>query len=145
VNIAKSVFNMAIDCAEAAGRGEPDGLRMLVNALAMEVQLCNLIGHSRPEEGSEHHFAYCAEMLTSGESTLGQPSVALHTHGELVGPGIAVMAERQGQDVRPLRKALDDAGVPMNALSQEMVEATLRELPAYVRKHGLAYSIAWED
>jgi hypothetical protein len=32
----------------------------------------------------------------------------------------------------------------MNALPPEVIEATLRELPAYVRKHGLAYSIAWE-
>lgn len=143
-NIAKSVLAMAIDSAEAAGRGDPEGLRTLVNAMAMEVQLCNLIGHSRPEEGSEHHFAYLAEMLTSAETSSGERAIALHTHGELVGPGIALMAERQGQDVRPLRKALDDAGVPMNALPPEVIEATLRELPAYVRKHGLAYSIAWE-
>lgn len=142
--IARSVLSLAEDFAEAAGRGDPQGLRALVNALAMEVQLCNLIGHSRPEEGSEHHFAYCAEMLTSGESSTGQAAMALHTHGEYVGPGIALMAERQGQHVAPLRKALDDAGVPMNALSPDVIDATLRELPAYVRKHGLAYSIVWE-
>jgi glycerol-1-phosphate dehydrogenase [NAD(P)+] len=142
--LARSVLAMAQDSAEAAGRGDPDGLRALVNALALEVQLCNLIGHSRPEEGSEHHFAYLAEMLTSAETSTGERAIAMHTHGELVGPGIALMAERQGQDVRPLRKALDDAGVPMNALAPDVIEATLRELPAYVRKHNLAYGIAWE-
>ncbi len=142
--IARSVLAMALDCAEAAGQGDPDGLRSLVNALAMEVQLCNLIGHSRPEEGSEHHFAYCAESLAGGASSTGASAVALHTHGELVGPGIMLMAERQGQDAQALRRALDGAGVPMNALAPDIVEAALRELPAYVRKHGLAYSVAWE-
>jgi glycerol-1-phosphate dehydrogenase [NAD(P)+] len=119
-------------------------LRALVNAMALEVQLCNLIGHSRPEEGSEHHFAYLAEKLTSAETSSGERAIALHTHGELVGPGIALMAERQGQDVRGLRKAMDDAGVPMSALPPDVIEATLRGLPAYVRENGLAYSIAWE-
>lgn len=142
--VAKGVLAMAMDAAESAGRGDPAGLRALVNTLALEVQLCNLLGHSRPAEGSEHHFAYCAEMLTSAETSDGERAIALHTHGELVGPGIVLMAERQGQDAGALRKALEDAGVPMNALSSEVIDATLRELPAYARKNGLAYSIAWE-
>lgn len=142
--VAHSLLDLALDCADAAGRGDHAGLRALVNALAMEVQLCNLIGHSRPEEGSEHHFAYCAEMLAGAATWRGELMPAPFTHGELVGPGIALMAERQGQDIRRLRRALDDAGVPMNALPRDLIEATLRELPAYVRKHDLPYSIAWE-
>ncbi|MCL6512261.1 MAG: iron-containing alcohol dehydrogenase [Anaerolineae bacterium] len=142
--IARSILDLALACAEAAGRGDPAGLRALVNALAMEVQLCNLIGHSRPEEGSEHHFAYCAEMMLTGSGWHGEAIPALRTHGELVGPGIVLMAERQGQDVRLLRRALDDAGVPMNALPRDVTELTLGELPAYVRRHDLPYTIAWE-
>lgn len=134
-NIAKALLQNALDCAAAAGRGDDDGLRALVNALAMEVQLCNLAFHSRAQEGSEHHFAYCAE---------GLDGPANRTHGEYVGPSILAMAEKQGQPVAPLRAALEAAGVPLSALSNSLIEQTLRELPAYVRKHNLPYSIAWE-
>ncbi len=115
--LAEAILQIALACAEAAGQGDPQGLKSLINALAMEVQLCNLIGHSRPEEGSEHYFAYCAEAL-SDDTT--------HAHGEFVGPGIVLMAERQSQDVTQLHRALDAANVD------------------YVRKHSLPYGIAWE-
>ena len=55
-----------------------------------------------------------------------------------------MLAEKQGQNVAPLRAALDAAGVPLNALPNTIIEQTLRELPAYVRTHELPYSIAWE-
>jgi glycerol-1-phosphate dehydrogenase [NAD(P)+] len=137
-NIAKTLVRNALDCAEAAGRADDDGLRALVNALAMEVQLCNLAFHSRAEEGSEHHFAYCAENVEMREGANRR------SHGEYVGPGILAMAEKQGLDVGPLRAALQAAGVPLNNLPQTVIEQTLRKLPAYVRQHSLPYSIAWE-
>jgi glycerol-1-phosphate dehydrogenase [NAD(P)+] len=142
--IGKSIFDMALDCAAAAGAGDADGLRALANALAMEVQLCNLLGHARVEEGGEHHFAYCAEATAGGETWQGGAASSLHTHGELVGPGIVLIAERQGLAVETLRHALEDAGVPLNALPQDLINHTLRELPTYVRKHNLPYGIAWE-
>ncbi|MCX6034728.1 MAG: iron-containing alcohol dehydrogenase [Chloroflexi bacterium] len=82
---AQSILRGVIDCAEAAGRGGRQGLKSLYDCLAMEVQLCNQIGHARPEEGSEHYFAYCAEQFTGP----GWP------HCDLVGPGILLMAGRQ--------------------------------------------------
>ena len=137
-NIAKALLQNALDCAEAAGRGDDDGLRALVNALALTVQLGNLAFHSRAQEGSEHHFAYCAEGLES------KNNAANRTHGEYVGTGILTMAEKQGQNTAPLRKALEAAGVSLNALPKTLIEQTLHELPAYLQKHNLPYSIAWE-
>ena len=58
---AQSILGGVLDCAEAAGCGDADGLKTLYDCLAMEVQLCNQVGHSRPEEGSEHYFAYAVE------------------------------------------------------------------------------------
>ena len=55
---AMAILAGVLDCAEAAGRGDKDGLKTLYDCLAMEVQLCNQIGHARPEEGSEHQLAY---------------------------------------------------------------------------------------
>lgn len=132
--IATGILQGVYDCAEAAGRGDAEGLKQLLDCLALEVQLCNQIGHSRPEEGSEHYFAYAVENAL-GE---GLP------HGELVGPGIMLMAERQGQDVAPLRRALEACNIPLDTIPDDVVESTLDNLPEYVRRHELPYGIAHE-
>lgn len=131
---AQSILNGVMDCAEAAGRGDREGLKTLYDCLAMEVQLCNQIGHSRPEEGTEHYFAYCVENVQGH----GLP------HGELVGPGILIAARWQGQDTRRLRSALEACHIPLDRISQETVEKTRMDLPAYCIRHGLSYAIAHE-
>lgn len=129
---AQSILAGVLDCAEAAGRGDLDGLKTLYDCLAMEVQLCNQVGHSRPEEGSEHYFAYCAENATGH----GLP------HGDLVGPGTLIMARLQGQNTGRLERALHQCHVPLDRIPEEAIAWTLRELPAYCRKHNLAFGLA---
>ena len=129
---AQSILSGVLDCAEAAGRGDHEGLKTLYDCLAMEVQLCNQVGHSRPEEGSEHYFAYAVE----NEMGHGLP------HGDLVGPAILLIAKLQGQDTAPLEKALKACNVPLNNIPQDMVERTLKILPEYSRKHNLSFGIA---
>lgn len=129
---AQAILRGCIDAAESAGAGEPSGLMRLIEGLVLEVQLCNLIGHSRPEEGSEHYFAYCAE------NALGPG----HSHGELVGPGIVTVARLQGLDVAPLEKALKACHVPLDKLTDDIVTRTLRALPAYCRRFNLPHGIA---
>ena len=129
---AQSILNGVLDCAEAAGRGDKEGLKTLYDCLAMEVQLSNQIGHSRPEEGSEHYFAYAVE----NEMGHGLP------HGDLVGPGIMIMSGLQGQAVGRLEAALKACHIPLDRIPQAVVERTLAELPAYCQKHGLAFGLA---
>jgi glycerol-1-phosphate dehydrogenase [NAD(P)+] len=131
---AQAILDGALECAEAAGAGDEDGLKQLLDCLALEVQLCNQIGHSRPEEGSEHYFAYSVENLMGK----GLP------HGDLVGPGILLMAEFQEQDTRSLEAALEACHIPLDNIPADLIGATLRGLPAYVRKHDLPYGIAHE-
>lgn len=131
---AAAILQGSLDCAEAAGQGDPDGLKHLLDCLALEVQLCNLIGHSRPEEGSEHYFAY------SVENTMGKGL----PHGDLVGPGIVLIAGLQGQDVSPLKRALHDCRIPLTKIPEKVIYDTLLALPHYARQHNLAYGIAHE-
>jgi glycerol-1-phosphate dehydrogenase [NAD(P)+] len=131
---AQSILKGVLDCAEAAGRGDRAGLKTLYDCLAMEVQLCNQIGHSRPEEGTEHYFAYCVENVIGH----GLP------HGDLVGPGIIIAARWQGQDTGRLESALKACHIPIDRIPNEIVEQTRRELPSYCIKHGLSYAIAHE-
>jgi glycerol-1-phosphate dehydrogenase [NAD(P)+] len=133
---ADTILAGTFEIAAAAGQGEPAGLRALLHLLALEVQLCNLLGHSRPEEGSEHYLAYALEA---------HPAIgAGHAHGDLVGPAILRAATWQGQHVEPLQQALEAAGVPLDRVPQQVLAETERMLPEYVRKHGLPYGIAHE-
>ncbi len=129
---ALSILNGVLDCAEAAGRGDKEGLKTLYDCLALEVQLCYQIGHARPEEGSEHYFAYSAENFMGH----GLP------HGNLVGPGIMIMSRLQGQDTNPLEAALKACQIPLENIPPEIVNRTLADLPAYCKKHGLAFGLA---
>jgi len=129
---ARSILSSVLDCAEAAGRGDKDGLKTLYDCLAMEVQLCNQVGHARPEEGSEHYFAYSVENLMGH----GLP------HGDLVGPGIMLMSKLQGQDTGRLEAALKACHIPLDRIPQNLVEETLRGLPGYCEHHGLPFGLA---
>jgi glycerol-1-phosphate dehydrogenase [NAD(P)+] len=131
---AQAILDGALECAEAAGAGDDEGLKQLLDCLALEVQLCNQIGHSRPEEGSEHYFAYSVENLTGK----GLP------HGDLVGPGILLMAEFQEQDTKVLEVALEACHIPLDNIPEDIIGATLNGLPDYVRVHDLPYGIAHE-
>ena len=129
---AQSILNGVLDYAEAAGRGDKEGLKTLYDCLAMEVQLCNQVGHARPEEGSEHYFAYAVENHMGH----GLP------HGDLVGPGIMIMSKLQGQDTGRYEAALTACNIPLDRIPQEIVERTLAKLPAYCIKHGLSFGLA---
>jgi glycerol-1-phosphate dehydrogenase [NAD(P)+] len=131
---AHSILRGALDCAAAAGRGDHDGLKQLLDCLALEVQLCNQIGHARPEEGSEHYFAYSIENIAGK----GLP------HGDLLGPGILAISRLQGQDNPPLELALRSCHIPLDRIPEQTIQETLKELPGYVRRHHLPYGIAHE-
>jgi glycerol-1-phosphate dehydrogenase [NAD(P)+] len=130
--IAKGILSGVLDCAEAAGKGDSGGLKQLLDCIALEVQLTNQIGHSRPEEGSEHYFAYAVENIVGH----GKP------HAYLLGPGILMMAHIQGQDIDPLRKAMLACSIPLNEVPKIAAENILHSLATYSKIHNLPYGIA---
>jgi glycerol dehydrogenase-like iron-containing ADH family enzyme len=100
-----------------------------VNALLLDV------GHSGPEEGSEHYFGYAAEAVT-GRSFV---------HGELIGLGTVLMSGLQGNDQARAAAFLDRCEVQWRphqlGLDAATLERILVGLPAFVRKARLPYSI----
>lgn len=129
---ALTLVNSALDCAAAAGQGDPDGLVQLVDCLLLETALSNSLGHTRLIEGSEHSFAWAVEALL--------PSPL--PHAGLVGPGILLMGLRQGQEVAPLERALHDAQIPLDLLPGQIIRDALLTLPGFCRNHDLPYGIA---
>lgn len=129
--IAAAIAQQAFRIADGLGRGEVEDMRLLLDFLGLQAQLCNHLGHSRPEEGSEHFFAYAVEE----QMPRGTP------HSDMVGPGILFTAALHQQETGPLRNALEAAGIRLNRLNPQIVSRVVRQLPEYAANHNLPYSI----
>ena len=116
-----------------------NALRFLIEAYAEENALCLRVGHSRPEEGSEHFFAYHLEHLTRRD----------FVHGEIVCLGALLMARLQRHRPERVENILAATGVRYQpqelGITRAELEQTLTSLPAYVRSEGLFHSIIDES
>lgn len=110
-------------------------IQWLIEAYAVENALCLQMGHSRPEEGSEHFFAYNVEYRTGRE----------YVHGELVSLGILLMSRLQENEPTRVERILKTTGVcyqPRDlGLSQNEVETALLTLLTYIENEGLPYGV----
>lgn len=113
-----------------------EGLKLISELYVAEVYLCEKHGNSRPEEGSEHYFAYCLESITHRS----------YIHGELIALSILVAALYQNQDVAKIKHFLDEAGVlykpdQIDVTESEIME-TLLMLPDFLAQETqLPYGI----
>jgi len=113
-----------------------EGLKLISDLYFAEVALCDAHGNSRPEEGSEHYFAYCLESITYRS----------YIHGELISLAILLTALYQEQNVAPIKRFLDEAGVlykpdQIGVTENEIVE-TLLALPDFLKQETqLPYGI----
>ncbi len=138
IAIGQTLLQTLLENATEIGNGTPTGLKILLDLLCMEVQLCNLCGHSRVEEGSEHHFVYAIENY------LPQASIGKILHGELVGLGILLMAALQSQPWTQYRDTLERLQINYRptAIARETIVETLVNLSDYVEQHELPYTVA---
>ena len=138
-DIAKNAGRILEKLLSQAGaiRGcDEEGLKLIAESYVEEVRLCELHGNSRPEEGSEHYFAYCLESLTHKS----------YIHGELVALGILVAALYQERDVEELVAFMRESGLVYSpekiGISEREIFQTLVALPAYLeRETQLPYGI----
>ncbi|MCB1152422.1 MAG: iron-containing alcohol dehydrogenase [Deltaproteobacteria bacterium] len=121
-SLLESLWTRAVDIRE----GDEVGLKLLSELFVAEVRLCEIFGNSRPEEGSEHYFAYCLESLTHGR----------YVHGELVALAVLLTGLHQGQDVAPVIRMLDEIGVEYRpgqvGVTRDEIRRTLLALPEYI-------------
>jgi glycerol dehydrogenase-like iron-containing ADH family enzyme len=113
-----------------------DGIRLLAELFAAVNELCGRFGSSRPEEGSEHFWAYNVEYLTGKQ----------FIHGELVSLGVALMAGLQDNLAEEVHQFLEKARVKYRPedlhLSRDEVTRSLLSLKDHVKKEQLMFSIA---
>ncbi len=112
-----------------------DGVRLIMNAFEDISIICRKFGSSRPQEASDHTFAYNAEFQT-GKKFL---------HGELVALGAFVLATLQNNDPEYLRETYRKTGIlwqPKDiGLTRKEFFTVLETLNWYQKNFGRRYSI----
>jgi glycerol-1-phosphate dehydrogenase [NAD(P)+] len=130
-----NVVNELEDCAAEIQAVSHTGIRRLVELFETENDLCLELGNYRPEEGSEHFFAYNTEHVTGKH----------FIHGELVSLGMLLMARLQKNKPDWLKVLLDTLGVlyQPSDIGLEMAELRhiLMSLPDYCRAENLPHTI----
>lgn len=134
--VAAAITQQAFRISEGVGQGTVESLHSLLDLVAMEVQLTNQLGHNRPQEGSEQYFAYAIEAKLPPDKQV--------SYAAMVGPGILIATALHDKYAESIRQTLLNVGVQLNELPRELMIETLMELPDYVKKHNLPYSILHE-
>ncbi len=111
------------------------GIRKLIELFEVENDLCLELGNYRPEEGSEHFFAYNAEHVTGKH----------FIHGELASLGILLMSRLQKNRPDWALSLLDEIGVLYRPADIGLEIGELREilltLADYCEKEDLPHTI----
>jgi glycerol-1-phosphate dehydrogenase [NAD(P)+] len=132
---AAGVLERLLELAPEVADVTDAALEAIIRAYAEVNALVLRVGHSGPEEGSEHHFAYAVEAHT-GRSFV---------HGELIGLGVVLMSGLQGNDQAGAVRFLDRCMVRWRPaqldLDPDTLRAILLDLPRFVHSAGLPYSI----
>lgn len=132
---SRALLHALAENADELRRVTPEGIRALVELFNAEVRLCYQMGNSRPEEGSEHFWAYNLEFRT-GRSFV---------HGDLIALGILLMSALQENDLAGVRERIDAIGLRYTleelALSREVVLESLVTARDYAIDDQLAYSV----
>ena len=111
------------------------GIRAIVECYLEINDICMPLGHYRPEEGSEHFFAYNVEALTRTQ----------YIHGNLVGLGVRLMSRLQANRpawIEDVMRRIGLANEPQdNHLTRATVEKALRTLKSNTEQHNYWHSI----
>lgn len=114
---SRALLQQMYDGAREIGAVSEAGLRLLADLYVGEVRLCEMVGNARPEEGAEHHVAYCLEHQTKRH----------YLHGALVGLGVLLAGDFQGQDVAPVRRFLDEIRLDTSCAALGVTPAEVRD------------------
>lgn len=112
-----------------------EGVRLLFDLYNEETDVLENWGNSRPEEGSEHFFAYNMEFITGQE----------FVHGELVCLGVYVLSYIQGNKPDWVFNFINSVDVRYRlselSITEEVFRETLLTLRDYVEKEELFYTV----
>jgi glycerol-1-phosphate dehydrogenase [NAD(P)+] len=122
VNRARALIRRLEEAAEEIRTLSDDGIRTIVECYLEINDICIPLGHYRPEEGPEHFFAYNVEYLTR----------RTFVHGWIVGLGIQLMSQLQGNDPIAIEAIMQHLGLThsprVNGLTRADIVTALQTL-----------------
>ena len=130
-SVATDLARQAIKSAAALGEGQPEALQTLLDLLLLLVQLGNQLGHRRLHQGSEH---FLADIL----AVKSDPSL---TPAERLGPSLLFAYAVHGQNLTPLRDALQAAQIPLNRVRTTDFGLSLDNLKRHLDRFEFPYSV----
>jgi glycerol-1-phosphate dehydrogenase [NAD(P)+] len=145
-NLNTVIYQKARNCAQNLMNDAPalkemqkEGIRKLVGYLQEELEICEEWGNARPEEGGEHHLAYCIEEL----------SPKRYLHGALVALNILTVLKLQGDYAEfsdsELKSFFDYIGHTYKfqqiGITPEIYRKALYEIKSYVQRENLEKGI----
>jgi glycerol-1-phosphate dehydrogenase [NAD(P)+] len=135
VQAAQGALQGAYDCAEAAERGNPAGMKQLLDCMCLEVELCNLTGHSRLKIGSEHYIAWAIDQVVASPDW---------PHAWRLAPGLLLAAELLDHEAGHLRRSLKACHIGLAGAPLEIIQSVLGGLAEYCHHQGFPYGVAFE-
>lgn len=137
VDEARTVLDRVLAAVDEIHAVSDEGIRTLMEAHRWGGAAFNNAGwNPRPIEGAEHFVFYSLEEVT-GKAFI---------HGQAVCLGILLMSALQENDPEGIRKAIDRVGVGYRpedmGVTWDDVARALRQLPEYVQRAGLWYTVA---
>jgi glycerol dehydrogenase-like iron-containing ADH family enzyme len=137
VEEARGVLDRVLDGVDEIHAVSDEGIRTLMEGHRWGGAAFNNCGwNPRPIEGAEHFVFYSLEDIT-GKAFI---------HGQAVCLGILLMSALQENDPEGIRKAIDRVGVRYRpedmGITWDDVAHALRQLPEYVERAGLWYTVA---
>lgn len=135
-NIAKDAYECLVEVdknADEIKQVTPKGIQTIVNLYIKEVELCNMFGNARPEEGSEHIVAYHIEYLTKKQ----------FLHGDLVSFGIFCMSRLQENEPEWITGLMERCGATYNPIQIEnhVIRQCLLDLKKFKEQNNLFFSV----
>lgn len=111
------------------------GIKTLMELYLKETELCQRFGSSRPEEGSEHFFAYNLEYLTRKH----------YLHGPIIGLGIFLMSCLQNNRQYEIAELMDKIEIGYKPerinVTRSEIKDTLATLKKYIKQDKLPFTV----
>lgn len=130
---ARDVLAQVMTLKDALQANSNEGLQAIVDGYLRINELCLPVGHYRVEEGSEHYLFY--EL----EERCRRPFV----HGPIVGLGIALMSQLQGNRAAEIIEFMSSVGLPFQPGHLGLDRATLRDSLLALQNYVTAREDLW--
>lgn len=125
-NLTKQALELCVNHVEKIQKADQEGIKILMEALLLSGLVMQLLNHSRPASGAEHHLSHYWEMhlLKTNQKQL--------LHGAKVGVATTIISDLYKQKKLELEKLLDKDTKYQDAIRSHLdeIQKLIDDLPS---------------